>query len=405
MASETPAADYRMSLTEEVIALPASESVRPKSRVPREGLFWLLAALLLFLTGLFKGINLLVLLAYLLGGLWALNHWILRVSMRGIRGRRIPTGPIFAGDAVECSIEISCTGKRPVRGIVVVDRGDGRNRKWLVLSLKPNAPLRIQRQETFPNRGRYAAAALRAYSSFPFGLTLRSVDLSDREDWIILPRLGHVNVDQMRQWLARVLRGDGRTRRRQLLPVAMEADIHGLRDFRPGDSPRWIHWRTSARRNQLLVREFEDSSQPQIVVIVEPWLPAEPTHADRERLEALISLAGTIVREWCREPSARLTLIVMADNPTILENGTGSDFVLHALELLAVEKGRSAANDFSCLQVVNRNVRGAPIMVISSKTDSVLADSICCELGRPVAQINASQLPSWYALPGLNSGS
>ena len=401
MATEAIIATDRTALQPEVIEVPAprGRATAPLSFLPREGQLWLLATLVMFSTGLFKGINLLVLLAYLLGGIWLLNRRILRLDLRRIRGKRIPAGPIFAGEPVDCSIELACTGKRPVRGMIFVDRGTTHHRQWLVLSVTPDAPLRIRWRETFAERGRYGLDALRAYSSFPFGLTVSGAALTGPEEWIILPRLGRAHVDQMKHWLARILRGDGRMRRRQLLPAAQEADIHGLRDFRPGDSPRWIHWRTSARRNQLLVREFEDSAQPHLVMVVEPWMPESPTATNRERLETLISLAGTIARDWCRDPTLRLTMIIAGDNPIVLENGAGTGFALHLLEVLAVENGRRKANALSWLQDAHRAVRVMPLLVLSSDVDSPLADAIAAEIGRPVARVDLNDLPTWYEAP------
>jgi uncharacterized protein (DUF58 family) len=401
MSMNVPAADERPVLPEEVIEIPGPyvQTAQSPSRLPREGLLWLFATLVLFLTGLFKGINLLVLLAYLLAGIWLLNQAILKSSMRRLRGLRIPTGPIFADEPVDCAVELACAGKRPVRGVVVIERGDVHNRKWFVLSLKPGTPLRIWHRETFSNRGRYTAHALRGHSSFPFGLAMRSVEFSAREEWIVLPRLGCVRIDQMRHWLARISRGDGRLRRRHLLPSPQEADIHGLRGFRPGDSPRWIHWKTSARRNQLLVREFEDSAQRQLVLVVEPWLPLKPSEKDRVRLEILISLAGTIVRDWCRDLSTRLTLIIGGSCPTVIENGTGSEFVVHLLEVLAVEAGRTEVAALFWLRESNRSLRSALFLVLSSKSDSKLPADIGGELGRPVAHLDPSELPAWYERP------
>jgi uncharacterized protein (DUF58 family) len=391
----------RLDLPDEVIELSKSgtgpDAIPP--RISRESLFWLLATVMLFMTGLFKGINLLVLLAYLLAGIWLLNRLLLRSAMRRIRGRRLPPGPIFAGKAIDLSIELACTGRRAVRGLIVVDNGAGHRRRWLLLSLKPGQPLRIRHRETFPNRGRHRVDALHARSSFPFGLSSSGADLATVEEWIVLPRLGRIHMDQMRQWLARVQRGDGRTRRRRLLPAPQEADIHGLRDFRFGDSPRWIHWRTSARRNQLLVREFEDSSQPHLVLVVEPWLPANATVADRERLEAVISLAGTIVRDWCRDFTARMSLIVNAAKPVIFENGTGNEFALHLLEALATELGMSESASIDWLQTVRRGVSTAPFLVITSKADSALPAALSGELGRAVATLEARELPHWYERP------
>jgi uncharacterized protein (DUF58 family) len=48
--------------------------------------------------------------------------------------------------------------------------------------------------------------------------------------------------------------GEGRPR-----PNAMERTVSAatVREYLPGDSPRWIHWRTSARHDSLFVRLFE----------------------------------------------------------------------------------------------------------------------------------------------------
>lgn len=401
MSTSTPLLTERLELPEEVIELtePVARPEVQSSKLSRESLFWLLATFLLFVTGLFKGINLLVLLAYLLAGIWLLNRFALESNLRRVHGRRMPAGIVFACEPVDCAIELACSGKRAVRGIVVVDSGDGHGRKWLVLAIRPATPLRLRYRQTFPQRGRYKVASLRAYSSFPFGLTTREVELSEPEERIVLPRLGHVKIDQMRQWLARVLRGDGRIRRRHLLAAPQEADIHGLRDFRPGDSPRWIHWRTSARRNQLLVREFEDSAQPHLVLIVEPWLPSRPADEDRGRLEVLISLAGTIVRDWCRDASTRLSFVINGTQPLVLENGAGREFAVHALEHLAVEQGRPDAANTTWLQEAKRGTRAAPFLVLSSRADSLLPGLLGGELARPVAHLDPIELPSWYERP------
>lgn len=42
----------------------------------------------------------------------------------------------------------------------------------------------------------------------------------------------------------------------------------GVREYRPGDQRRWIHWRTTARTGQLAVREHEDPAQSPVVLVV-----------------------------------------------------------------------------------------------------------------------------------------
>ena len=42
----------------------------------------------------------------------------------------------------------------------------------------------------------------------------------------------------------------------------------GVRDYRAGDPARWVHWRSSARRDQLVVREFEHEVSTPVSILV-----------------------------------------------------------------------------------------------------------------------------------------
>lgn len=43
----------------------------------------------------------------------------------------------------------------------------------------------------------------------------------------------------------------------------------GVREYRPGDPVRGIHWRSTARRGQLVVRELAEPSRPRVDVVIE----------------------------------------------------------------------------------------------------------------------------------------
>ena len=67
-------------------------------------------------------------------------------------------------------------------------------------------------------------------------------------------------------------------------------DFFGIREWRPGDARSAIHWRASARRNQLVVMERERPGYPTLVVVVGPL-------ADSEAQESLLSrVAATALR-------------------------------------------------------------------------------------------------------------
>jgi len=68
------------------------------------------------------------------------------------------------------------------------------------------------------------------------------------------------------------------SRRRPRVHPTAQAEIHGVRSYRSGDNPRLIHWRTSARRGELMVRELEDVPSDNLLVIVDPTHPQPLSH-------------------------------------------------------------------------------------------------------------------------------
>ncbi len=90
---------------------------------------------------------------------------------------------------------------------------------------------------------------------------------------------------------------------------AQQVEYHGLRDYRSGDSPRWIHWRTSARRGELMVKEFEQQNEQDLAILIDPWLPrTKASPEQREAMEQAISFAATLCLETCRYQGRRLVL-------------------------------------------------------------------------------------------------
>jgi hypothetical protein len=61
----------------------------------------------------------------------------------------------------------------------------------------------------------------------------------------------------------------------------------GVRDYRPGDQRRWIHWRTTARTGRLAVREHEEPARSPVVLVV---TGLDGSHDDEHAASAAASI-------------------------------------------------------------------------------------------------------------------
>ncbi|HQY32359.1 DUF58 domain-containing protein [Actinotalea sp.] len=70
-----------------------------------------------------------------------------------------------------------------------------------------------------------------------------------------------------------------------------DMSFHALRDYVPGDDRRHIHWKTTARIGELMVRQFEDTRRTHTVVALSTCLA---DYADEEEFELAVSAAASL---------------------------------------------------------------------------------------------------------------
>ncbi len=103
--------------------------------------------------------------------------------------------------------------------------------------------------------------------------------------------------------------------------------VSGLRDFRPGDSLRRVHWKSSLRRGLLVVREVEDECERKVEVRIQTAgaRPGEP-------FEALVRRAASRVVAHL-DAGFQVSLRTDAESH---ESGSGSRHRRNLLSFLAL---------------------------------------------------------------------
>lgn len=147
-------------------------------------------------------------------------------------------------------------------------------------------------------RGRYALGPLRARVVDPFGLVERSTTGTTGATLLVLPRvqpLGPIGPTQGRD------NGEGA---RRSIAVHGEDDV-SIREYRPGDDLRKVHWRATARTGELKVRLEERPWRARTTLLLDTRAPAHLIARRQDRdvddsLEWAVEAAASIAVETVR---------------------------------------------------------------------------------------------------------
>ena len=149
----------------------------------------------------------------------------------------------------------------------------------------------LLRSEVLPlHRGRMELRGVRLGTPFPFGLLWARRMFDQPDSLVVWPARGT---------LARGLLGRGDAHSSSINPSSRSGgadEFVGLRDYRPGDSIRWIHLRRSAGRHMPVVREMSKPRPRTLWVILDTLLDASTGRAWAAR-ERAIRLAATLIED------------------------------------------------------------------------------------------------------------
>lgn len=113
------------------------------------------------------------------------------------------------------------------------------------------------------DRGEFNLGPTVVSSGDPFGLFTFSRSIPNDKTLLVMPHW--VRIDQFAA-LPGLLPG-GRALRRRSLEVSPHAA--GVREYAPGDPLSRIHWKTTARRDRLMVKEFEQDPQADVWILLD----------------------------------------------------------------------------------------------------------------------------------------
>jgi uncharacterized protein (DUF58 family) len=140
-------------------------------------------------------------------------------------------------------------------------------------------------------------------------------------------------------------------------------EFFALRDYRPGDPPKHIDWRSYAKRRQLVVRQYAtDALSPPLFVFD---CSAAPRHAD---FEALVTVACSLLLA-CAQSGSGVALVLVRDGADSVETST----IDEALDNLATVTPATGDGAAAWATLIERQTRARAICVLSARWDAARA--------------------------------
>ncbi len=281
------------------------------------------------------GTNLIYLLWGLLLNLYLLNLWVSRRTLSRVEVER--RGPSQAEQGVPCDVHVSLAARRGMSFPVCV--GERLGDESLVVEdprigfheLPPGTPRQARAPLTFRRRGRHELPGLRLTCRAPFGLVESARNIEQPWTILVVPAQRPLRDGLLR---SHARAADALARRWLGMTQERRDVVRSLRDHRPGDDRRAIHWRSSARRGALVVKEFERTAPNQSLVILDLAAPAgEDGH---EAVEAAVTLAASLIGNLARRGERYAIGVAGEGTRRLMRLGAGNASLNQGLRALAV---------------------------------------------------------------------
>jgi uncharacterized protein (DUF58 family) len=263
-----------------------------------------------------------------------------RVNLRLENVSRLPTGLLLAEDTVPYAL-----GTRPRYVLDGIERGGTRELSY---------PLRSDL------RGKFTIGPLEVRIADAFGLVEMGRSFATQTTLMVTPKV--VPLDRAVVNGSWVGEGEGRAR---ATAAAGEDDVVP-RAYRDGDELRRVHWRSTARYGELMVRREEQRWKNRALLLLDTRRGAHAGTGATSSFEFAVSAAASIGVHLAREG---LDGQLITDSGPIASSGLFEDVLLDALSVVQPSRNRDLSGGTGAL----RGGDGGLIIVVAGQLSAAAA--------------------------------
>lgn len=231
------------------------------------------------------GNNLLYLLLGAMLGAMAVSGWLSEQTIRDVEvSRELPAG-VTAGRPASLRYRVrNRKGRLSSMALEVAEKPLGA--LGFTPRIAPGGEEVVRATVTLPRRGVVPLGVVTLGTTWPFGFFRKERDLELDDELVVWPRTDR-RVPEPRPGAGRRPRSGTASARHV---GGARGEYRSLREYRPGDDRRDIHWRSTARSNRPVVREYERDAAETLWIHLD--LSAPPGEAAETSVEVAAALAA-----------------------------------------------------------------------------------------------------------------
>jgi uncharacterized protein (DUF58 family) len=358
---------------------------------PLRVLFGLL--LLSITAGLVTGSTFFYRLGYLWGFLIVVSYIFSKISLgklelnRIIRTHRSQVGQIF-----EERFEVKNSSAFPRIWVEVWDESNlpGKKGSHVISSLMGKDSRSYLNRTRLVTRGVFRLGPTRLTSGDMFGIFPAITKIQPQNTLLVYPRI--VNIDVFPSPVGWISGGEAlRRRTNQITPNAA-----GVRDYAPGDPLNRIHWLSTARKERLIVKEFELDPLAEVWIFLDAyryahcalphdlpyletrdqWRPVIQIPIQPSTMEYAVTIAASLVRYFLRNNRA-VGYVSAGRNLQLLPSDRGARQLGKILEALAMIDNSGELPLEGVVEAQAQNIpRGSTVLLISPATGKSIPTAV-----------------------------
>lgn len=218
------------------------------------------------------------------------------VTLRGLSFEREIAPEVFEGGKTPIKLKVSNRSKRTRYLFEVSDElfsssQSGKRAKYAVAGVKPGGQVAVKYHLIASKRGIYTGDKITVGSGAPFGLVYYKKKVFVPSPVLVYPsyfEIATFPIMEAGSYPVELFH--------ELKSKGFGQEYYGTREYRPGDSLRFIHWRSTAKRGELIVREFEQEMAAPVSFIFDLEAGHNLGEGAENTLEYTVKIAASLSR-------------------------------------------------------------------------------------------------------------